>query len=319
MKKFVFLFLFMCSGANSAQLVGNEITLCTNGYSADGSTCTPYDVGNCDSGYYDMNIASTEFISQTLYSCTYNGYTKTTLPDTNIVIKYSGASIGDEITLCSNGYSADGSTCTTYDMGDCDTGYYEIVTNSTSFVSTTKNHQCIYTNYKSKLMPDNIIALYYHGAVLGDEITLCTNGYSADGSTCTDYIQSTDCPNNYYNVNPSATAFTLKTGSCASGYSQYTAEESCGFEPSKSTCVSLCENGLLTTSVGGCSSLCSLGVTTLRTGNGVILPMWTTKQTTPSINIGVQGGTCYVNLTESPVSEMTIHVNYDDKTYHAIK
>lgn len=313
-----FLFFLVLFDAHAAQLVGNPITLCNNGYSPDGSTCTSYSAGECDSGYYDLTPSSTSFISPSDTQCSYASYKPRTLPDTLITMLYHGAIIGDEITLCNNGYSANNSSCTSYNTGDCDSGYHEIVTNATSFISPS-GVQCTYGGYKPRTMPDTTITLEYHGAILGGEITLCDNGYSTNSTTCTTYTQGTACPTNYYDVKPSTAAFTAKNGSCASNYHQYIAEESCGYAPSKSTCVSLCDNGELTTNVGTCGTLCSLGATTLRTGNGVIVPLWSTKQTTPALNIAVGNGTCYGNLTTETADGPGIYLNYNNATYHTTK
>ena len=310
--------ILFCANAYSAQLVGNEITLCTNGYSPDNTTCTTYDTGDCDSGYYDLSPDATSFISPSGDSCTYASYAARTLPDTTITLVYHGAVVGNEITLCANGYSPDNTSCSTYSRGDCASDYHEIETNATSFISPS-NNLCTYSGYKSRTMPETTITLEYHGAVVGNEITLCANGYSPDGSTCTTYTQTGNCPNNYYNVNTGDAAFTAKNGSCASGYHQYDADESCGYAPTSSTCVNLCSSGQLSTSAGTCASLCSLGVTTLRTGNGVVVPLWSTKQTTPALNIAVGNGTCYGNLTTETADGPGIYLNYNNATYRTTK
>ena len=305
------------NAANSAQLVGSEILLCTNGYSPDNSTCTTYGAGDCESGYYDFSPSATTIVSPTDNQCAYASYKAKTLPDTTISVVYHGAVLGDEITLCTNGYSPDNSTCSTYARGDCETNYYELEPSATSFVSPSGN-MCNVGGYKSHTMPDTTISVVYHGAVLGNEITLCTNGYSPDNSTCTTYTAG-DCPESYVDIKAGATSFVAKNGSCASGYKQYTAEESCGYMPSASTCVSLCENGQLTTGVGTCGTLCTLGITTLRTSNGVIVPLWSTKQTQPSINIGYNNGICYGNLTTESTTERQIYVQWDTNKYHTTK
>lgn len=318
MKKIVFLFLFICTGANSAQLVGSEITLCTNGYSPDGSTCTTYDNGDCETGYYDLTPSATSFVSSNTANCSVSGYKSRTLPDTTITLVYHGAVVGDEITLCSNGYSPDGSSCSTYSRGDCASNYHEIVTNATSFVSPTSN-VCSASGYKKHTMPDTSTTITYHGAVLGDEITLCTNGYSADGSTCSTYGTS-NCPTDYYNVNVGATSFVENNGSCASGYSQYIAEDSCGFEPDGSTCVNFCSGSELMTGTGGCSALCSAGATVFRVSTGLRYPLWATKQTTPSLNVGfANGGRCYMSLTSEPTDSQSLWVQWENNKMHATK
>lgn len=246
MKKIIFLFLFVCSGANSAQLVGSEILLCDNGYSADNSTCTTYEVGDCSADYYDVKAGATTFVSSV-------------------------------------------------------------------------NDTCSVAGYKSRTLPDTTIELIYYGMVVGSEILLCDNGYSPDNSTCTEYVGTADCPTDYYGVNVETATFAKREGTCSSGYKQYEAEDSCGFEPA-STCISYCENGDMTTGAGGCSALCSSGATTLRTSTGLKYPLWATKQTTPSINIGFPSGErCYVNLTEEATDSQAIWIRLNGTKMHAMK
>ena len=155
--------------------------------------------------------------------------------------------------------------------------------------------------------------------LVGSEITLCTNGFSPDGSTCTTYGTS-NCPTDYYNVNVGATSFAQNTGSCASGYKQYEAEDSCGFEPEGKTCVNFCENGDMTTGTGGCSALCGEGATTFRTSTGLKYPLWATKQTTPSLNVGfASGNRCYMSLTSEPTNTQSIWFQWENNKMHATK
>jgi len=318
MKKFIFLFIFMCNGANSAQLVGAEITLCTNGFSPDNSTCTTYGGGDCDSGYYDLTPTATSFVSAMNGTCSTSGYKSRTLPDTTITLVYHGAIVGDEITLCNNGYSSNNSSCSTYSRGDCDSGYYDLTPTATSFVSTM-NGTCSASGYKSRTLPDTMITLVYHGAVVGDEITLCNNGYSSNNTTCTAY-GSTNCPSGFYNIDTGSTSFTENNGSCASGYSQYIAEAKCGFEPDGSTCVNFCSNNELMTGTGGCSTLCGEGATVLRTSTGLRYPLWATKQTSPSLNVGfANGNRCYMNLTSEPTDSQSIWLQWENNKLHATK
>ena len=321
MERFIFVFLavLLCGNVFAAQLVGNEITLCTNGYSADGSTCTPYDDGDCGTGYYDLTASATSFVAPSNNVCSTSGYKSRTLPDTTIALVYHGAVLGEEITLCNNGYSSNGSSCSTYSRGDCsDSSYYEIATNSTSFVAPNGN-VCSTSGYKSRTLPNTTITMVYHGAVVGDEITLCNNGYSADGSSCTTYASS-GCPSDFYNINTGAAAFAENNGSCASGYHQYIAENSCGFEPEGSTCINFCSGNELMTGAGGCSALCGEGATVFRVSTGLRYPLWATKQTTPSLNIGfANGNRCYVNLVSGHADVTAIHVAWDEYLYHATK
>lgn len=230
--------------------------------------------------------------------------------------------VGSPILLCENGYSANGSTCTTYnDGGRCDSGYYQL-TSADSFIAPQET-KCRYETYRKVTLPDTVMYPMYLGMLVGDPVTLCTNGYSANGSTCTTYSNGY-CPNDYYDLNNGDATFAGFTdfvgGVCGPGYHVYTAESGCGYSLSGTTCVDLCTNGLMTTDIGTCASLCDLGVTTLRTSTGLIIPMWSTKQITPSVNIGINDGenesVCYVNLVPGATNESAIMFKFDDKLYH---
>ena len=319
-KKLLVLVFCICINIDvfGAQIVGSEITLCSNGYSANGSSCASYSQNNCDSGYHDI-LASDAFIAPQETECRYATYKKQTLPDITTYLVYNGILIGSETTLCSNGYSTNGSSCTSYSQNNCDSGYYDPIGNQTSFVAP-ENELCRVTGYKQTVCPDTTINIVYNGILIGSEITLCSNGYSTNGSSCTSYSNGY-CPDDYYDLNNGETTFTgLTAGSCGSGYKTYVADSACGYSLSGSTCVDLCVNGLMTTDVGTCASLCSLGVTTLRTSTGLIVPMWSEKQTTPSVNLGINdgqhSGVCYVNLVPGATEASAIMFKFDNTVYH---
>ena len=147
----IFLFLFLCPGAESAQLVGSEILLCTNGFSPDNTTCTTYGVGDCDTGYYDLTPSETSFFATTNGVCARGGYYHLeTLPDTATAVYYHGILLGDETTLCTNGYSPDNTTCTTYSSGDCPTGYLDVSPASTSFAAYNSSCASRYVQYDAE-------------------------------------------------------------------------------------------------------------------------------------------------------------------------
>ncbi len=80
---------------------------------------------------------------------------------------------------------------------------------------------------------------------------------------------------------------------------------------------SFCDDGFGIAHNNTCVQLCTYGVTTLRTSNGVIAPMFQSKNTTPSININLGRGVCYVDLVAGTETG-TINIQHDDKTYHTV-
>ena len=64
--------------------------------------------------------------------------------------------------------------------------------------------------------------------------------------------------------------------------------------------------------------LCGSGITQLTTSGGLSFPLYSTRGTTPSLCIGYNDTTCYVDL-EAGVATGAINVNYNGVTYHTIK
>ena len=86
------------------------------------------------------------------------------------------------------------------------------------------------------------------------------------------------------------------------------------YYPASCTYTTVCDDGYNLTGTNTCSQLCTLGVTSLHTGNGVTIPLYSSALSTPSLNIGT-GGVCY-GILESGAG--TLNIQYDGKTYHVI-
>lgn len=315
--------MFCTNSSFAASLSGLTVTLCADGYADIGSQnsshhCEPYAQGSCDAGYYELPQNSGTFIAPENGQCRSASFGKYTTALDIFDFTYTGVIIGSEITLCDDGYSRDGSTCTSYDAANCDSGNYKLVGTETAFVDVGVNDTCDTTGFTKKLtLMDSLIYLIYNGVLVGSEITLCDNGYSTDSTTCSNYT-SGYCPTGYFNLDTDDGFMTMQSsGSCASNYGSYNGTETCGYNPSMTTCLDLCENGLMTTEVGTCASMCTAGGTTLRTSTGIVLPLWSTAQSTPSINIGLSNGVCYVNL--EPGTGSGINIQYGGNTYHAVR
>lgn len=314
------------SDSFGASTGGLTVMLCDNGYADNSSStaanrhCEPYAQGNCPSGYYELPENSGSFIATTGNGrCQSASFSKYTTSLDIFDFTYTGVILGDAITLCDNGYSRNNSDCTTYARANCDASHYKLVGTETSFVDVGANDTCDTTGFVNKLtLSDTLSYLVYNGILVGSELTLCSNGYLTDGSSsCTTYA-SGYCPTGYYDLDTDAGFITLQSsGACGSDYGSYNGTETCGYNPMLTTCLDLCENGQMTTELGTCASMCSLGATTLRTSNGLVLPLWSTVQDTPSINVGLTGGTCYVNLMTG--SGSGINVQYDGNNYHAVR
>ena len=76
----------------------------------------------------------------------------------------------------------------------------------------------------------------------------------------------------------------------------------------------VCNDGYNQSSDGVCSQLCGLGFTTLRTGSGLVIPLYSEKLSSPAIHIGYNGGMCY-GILESGTGD-GINMEYGGQTYH---
>ena len=142
-------------------------------------------------------------------------------------------------------------------------------------------------------------------------VTSCNSGYYKDGNSCV------LCPESYPN---SASGATSQSGCYAT----------CGTQsitggnrvPVSSTVyygknceyTTVCNDGYNQSSDGVCSQLCGLGFTTLRTGSGLVIPLYSEKLSSPAIHIGYNGGMCY-GILESGSGD-GINLEYNGQTYH---
>ena len=64
--------------------------------------------------------------------------------------------------------------------------------------------------------------------------------------------------------------------------------------------------------------LCDAGVTELKTSDGLSFPLYSEKNTSPSIHIKYNDTVCYVDLEEG-VANAAINVSYNGVVYHTVK
>ena len=160
---------------------------------------------------------------------------------------------------------------------------------------------------------------------LVEVIRLCPSGQYLNNGTCTSYSNGR-CPEGMKNTTLRASSFAIKTGdTCPSNYIQETIsniEYVCDtyenhIDSNTQACVMMCNTGNVFTELNTCASLCA-GRHKLMTSTGLEIPMYSTKQITPSINIKMGENICYVNLL-SGISNNAINVSYDGETYHTVK
>lgn len=165
-------------------------------------------------------------------ACGAPGYRYVTLDDA-FELFYSGLIVGDEVTLCTNGYMSNG-LCTSYTTGNCSSGNYT-AGSGLSFIAPV-NGTCDAPGYRYATI-DNAFYGIYNGMLVGNEVTLCTNGRMVNG-TCTAYSTG-DCISNYYDTGIDTNTFAESSNdACSSPYSIYADATRCDHNAGD-TCVTL--------------------------------------------------------------------------------
>lgn len=63
---------------------------------------------------------------------------------------------------------------------------------------------------------------------------------------------------------------------------------------------------------------CAAGITVLRTGTGVSIPLWSDKNTTPALAVRYNNMTCWGNLQSGQVTN-GINIKYNNQVYHLVE
>ena len=129
---------------------------------------------------------------------------------------------------------------------------------------------------------------------------------------CTDEVQATGlvgfsvaafdgdvCPDGFYTVPYDV--------SCGAGLVEIADIPQCNSDTSGDFCL-----------IGGVLiAPCAAGITTVRTGTGVVVPLWAEKSTQPSLCVKYNDNICYANLEAGQATD-AINVNYDGVVYHTV-
>lgn len=221
--------------------------------------------------------------------------------------------------LCENGYYRANGTCTPFTDGGCPSGRYNSAVMNTTFVAS-EDGNCYngFDVYSRK--GDDVYPL-----LDSSSLVLCDAGQYPANGICTPYSVGT-CPENMLNTTVnSATWATMTNGVCPSNYVEQSIEiieYACDTYENHITsdtpaCLLMCANGNIFTEVNSCAALCP-DHHKFMTDTGLEFPMYATKQITPSLNIQLGKNTCYVNLVPGNKSE-SIHIKYNEQTYHTVK
>ena len=101
----------------------------------DGS-CVTYSAGECASGNVSL-VTNGAFMAPVDGKCDAPGYTLKSIENEFTGI-YRGIIAGSEVTLCSNGHMS-GGTCSSYSVGECPSGYYDLEPGTATFGSPTND------------------------------------------------------------------------------------------------------------------------------------------------------------------------------------
>ena len=249
--------------------------------------------------------------------CEMPGHHLTTIPDEFVAI-YNGATIGSAVTLCPGGYK-NGSSCTSYTQGHCDSGYYDMAGVSQSAVSAKAGNSCLVPGYRQREIPDVMYPIY-NGFTAGTAATLCGSNAYRSGSSCV-ALTGVGCPTDYKKLPIASTVLSPMpgAGTCGTGKHSYSFNQNCDENPDDDSCVLVCEDGLNYTGVGTCAALCEYGATELRTSTGLSVPLYATKETTPALNVGLGGGVCYINLVPGNTSGSALMLRNGQTLYHTVE
>ncbi len=83
------------------------------------------------------------------------------------------------------------------------------------------------------------------------------------------------------------------------------------------TCPWECNSGYNLTNDGTCAQLCTAGITQIKLGGGLSVPLYKSKQTSHAIGVKYANQVCYVNLTTGRATG-AINVNIGGTTYHTV-
>ncbi len=167
---------------------------------------------------------------------------------------------------------------------------------------TTATAHCYWNGKNYALGGNNIYGCdAYH-------IVACAAGYYAPTP---DYVNGSDCipvETGYYSAEG-----LIEKSECTNkpANSHYV-----GTGASSANCPWECDAGYNKTLNNTCAPVCDAGIATLHVGS-VSIPLYKSRNTAPSLNIGYNGRVCYGNLAEGTANGK-INLNFNGTTYHVI-
>jgi len=294
-------------------LVNFGPTLCGAGQIMQNGQCVEMDRGRCPAGYYTSNIDSVTYSAPTLQNNCLNTYNRVTMPEMFHPM-YNGILVKFGPKLCGPGYDMVNGTCTARTQGRCPNGYMMYPVSSNTFSAQTLDLNCM-NSYNTFEVPD-ILQMMYNGILVNFGPELCGAGMRMSDGACVP-LERGECPENYYDATVDAeTLMKTNMGKCDTNYSAYGLSANCGAATDAALCAILCDAPAVYTGVGTCATPCELGARRLNTSNGILVPLYSERQSTPTLNVLFpDGGMCYGNLV-SGAARGSINMNYNNTIYH---
>lgn len=300
-------------------LVSFGATLCDAGQHMSSGECVSMERATCPSGYYKTLIGDNTFSSPSLElkSCM-NSYNSYSLPDVLHPI-YNGVLVSFGATLCGADEQFGSGACQPREQGRCSDGYYKTLIGANTFSSPSAELNECMNSYNQYELPEFLSAIY-NGVLVNFGAHLCGNGqYLSDGA-CISRVQG-ECPDNFLDISVSETTMLPRENAqCASGYKSFVLTANCASgDTQNGLCATLCDAGLTYSGTGACGTMCSVNpdrTVTLKSLSGIALPLYSTRLTTPSVNVATSdGGVCYGNLVPGTMRG-AINMTVSGKNYY---
>lgn len=305
----VFFELLMC-GAFGADLVNFGPELCGDGDYRINGECVAKPQGRCQAGYYIANIDDNTYSSLTTRGYCMNSYNKVELPDGFSPI-YNGIVVTFGPKLCGDGYYMVDGKCESRVQGNCPTDFYKVPINQGTFSAYSVAGQSCMNSYAEYEISDDFHMLY-NGILVNFGPELCGEGMRMSDGGCVS-VSRNDCPDNYYDILASEETIRKNNDAkCANGYSPYDLMVNCTTNTSEPLCAVLCNGDMAYTGVGTCATPCGH---VIKTSTGLTIPLYSQSQITPSLNVKLDDGICFVNMV-SGTQKGAINVSYGGSVYH---
>lgn len=232
---------------------------------------------------------------------------------------YAATIVDFGVPLCGTGQQMSSGNCVDIKQSKCPSGYYETLINSATYASPSQESKSCMNSYDDTILSD-LFHPIYNGVLVDFGVTLCMDGQYLSDGVCVARPRG-DCPENFVDITVSDTTIVPRENSeCATGYKSFWLAANCaGGQTQHNICAVLCGAGLVYAGTGACVAKCSVNSgrhVTLNSLDGITLPLYASRMTTPSLNVLTSTGqVCYGNM-QPGVQSGAINVTVSGRDYH---